>query len=75
MSYLTGQYAAHAQQVLQDDRAYRPANTGRAYDKRTEEFIQFCIAKHSDMDPPYDNPTLVTEEKLFGFLIRSNDGQ
>jgi hypothetical protein len=35
---------------------------------RTTNVWKSSLAKHSDMDPPYDNPTLVTEEKLFGFL-------
>jgi len=67
MSYTSGPFALHAQQVLLEDRASRPNNTRLSYNNRVKEFIQFCEAKYSS-ESPAQSASTVTEEKLFGFL-------
>jgi hypothetical protein len=68
MSYTSGPFALHAQQVLEEDHGYRPNNTSLCYNNRMKEFIQYCLAKYSGPDLAVQNATTVTEEKLFGFL-------
>jgi hypothetical protein len=69
MSFVSGPFAAAAQQVLRDDRVGRPINTSKIYDGRVKEFIDFCMAKYPSRGRGADSPTTVTEEKLFGFLF------
>lgn len=68
MSFVSGPFAPHAQQVLQEDRAYRPKNTQKCYASRVEEFLEFCHAKYPCPGSGAEHPATVTEEKLFGFL-------
>jgi hypothetical protein len=67
MSYTSGPFALHAQQVLIEGYASRPNNTHLCYNNRVKEFIQYCEAKYCN-DSAAQNATTVTEEKLFGFL-------
>ncbi len=47
MSFTSGPFALHAQQVLVEDHAYHPNNTQKLYNSCVKEFIQFCEAKYS----------------------------
>ncbi len=67
MSFTSGPFTLHAQQVLVEDRAYCPKNTLKSYNNRVKEFIQFCEDKYSS-ESHAQNASTVTEEKLFGFL-------
>ena len=71
MSYTSGQFAAHAQQVLQDDHDGTPENTTRAYKPKANKWVAYCDhtcgADHNIL--AHVSKYLVTEEKFFGFLF------
>ena len=67
MSFTSGPLAAQAQQVLFEDIQSRPQNTRLAYDKKLEEFLQFCRAIYPKEQYSLA-PEIVTEVKLFDFL-------
>ena len=67
MSFTSGAYASHAQQVLREDQEGTPANTLKAYEAKATEFLQYCKLNHKSNDMAIP-ATTVTEEKVFGFL-------
>jgi hypothetical protein len=64
MSYTSGVFAQHARNVLAERELDVKKNTFLAYNRKAEEFKAFCNKLYSN--DAY--PTLVTEEKVFGFL-------
>lgn len=66
MSFTTGIYSAHSQQLLIETEAHRKVNTAKAYDHKVREFKAYCAHVFSGMVTGRET---VTEEKIFGFLL------
>ena len=64
MSFLQGQFGAHAQRVLLENEKNRPENTKAAYGPKQNEYKGYCEVIYSHEPYPYT----ITEEKVFGFM-------
>ncbi len=58
----------HGRHITEENRANRPAPTGRAYDAKAAEFVQYCEAIHPEPRNSGLSPSTVTSEKVYDFF-------
>ena len=63
-----GRYSQCARRLLTEELEHTPDNTKLAYDKKELLFVNFCNQMYKDSTNYGEYPSLVTEEKMFGFL-------
>ena len=64
MAFTSGSFAVQAQRILDHEDQLTRRNTNLAYGRKGQGFPAFCQAVYSE----HEFPTIVTEEKVFGFL-------